>query len=148
MTINTIASSLDLWEGLKRPFLKKTQFSMNIYTLKMTSYIKLGGKFFWCCVNSRLRIFKQFCKMSIVVPWSCKKYSLPKTQVLLFNIKSIYFKIKGILNLGWISLYFNKNYLTASSPKVCGLFLYRSTTSKVAITAFSSVFSKSIRSLM
>ena len=61
--------------------------------------------------------------------------------MLFFNIKSIDSKIKGILNLGWIcSLYFNKKYLTASIPKVCGMFVYRPTTSKVAITVFPSVF--------
>ena len=62
------------FESLGRPksfFCEKTlKFLMNIYLLKMMSYIKLGGKFFWCSVNSRLRIFKQFCKISIVVPWS------------------------------------------------------------------------------
>ena len=66
---------------------------------------------------------------------------LSKTQVLFFDIKSIDSKIKGILNLGWIfSLYFNKKYLTVSTPKVCGMFKYRLTTSKVAITVFPSVF--------
>ena len=50
------------------------------------------------------------------------------TQVLFFNMKSIDSKIKGILNLGWISAsYFNKKYLTTSTPKVCGMFVYRPT---------------------
>ena len=84
----------------------------------------------------------------------CKKYSLSKTQELFFNIRLIDSKTKGILQLGWISsLYFNKKYLTASVPKVCGMFAYRLTTSKVAITVFPSVYLshlliKSILSLM
>ena len=79
---------------------------------------------------------------------------MSKTQVLLFNTKSIDSKIKGILNLGWISsLYFNNSYLTGSSPEVCGMFVYRPTTWKVAITVFPSLFlshllRKSILSLM
>ena len=37
--------------------------------------------------------------MSMVVPWSCKKYSLSKIQVFFINIKSFDSKIKAILNL-------------------------------------------------
>ena len=49
--------------------------------------------------------------------------------------------MKGILNLEWISCsYFNKKYLTASSPKVCGMFVYRPITSKCAITVYPLVF--------
>lgn len=53
MTMNTIASTWDLWEGLKififyyqlfiinlSKFIKKSQFSMKIYPLKMTSQVK------------------------------------------------------------------------------------------------------------
>lgn len=53
MTMNTIASTSDLWEGLKifiyyqlliinllSKFIEKSQFSMKIYPLKMTSQVK------------------------------------------------------------------------------------------------------------
>ena len=77
----------------------------------------------------------------IAVPWSCKRYLLSKAQVLFFNIKSIDSKIKGMLSLGLISsFYFNKKYLTAFIPKVCGIIVYRTITSKVGITVFLSVF--------
>ena len=71
----------------------------------------------------------------IAMPWSCKKDSLSKREVFIFNIKSVYSKIKGISNLRC-----NKKYLTASSQKLCGIFVYRPTTSKVAITVFPSIF--------
>ena len=92
--------------------------------------------------------------MPIAVPWSCKRYLLSKAQVLFLNIKSIDSKIKGMLSLWWISsFYFNKKYLTASIPKVCGIFVYRPSTSKLAITVFPSLFvpyllRKSIMSIM
>ena len=58
--------------------------------------------------------------------------------MVFFNIKSIDSNINGILNLGWISsLYFDKKYLTASIPKVCDMFVYRPTKSKIAIAVFS-----------
>ena len=48
----------------------------------------------------------------IAVPWSCKQYSLSKREMLFFNIKSLDFKMKSLLNLGWISSsYFDKKYL-------------------------------------
>ena len=50
MTITVIASSLNLWEGLKIAFSsalfeKKTHFSTKIYTLKMISKKKSNDKF-------------------------------------------------------------------------------------------------------
>ena len=64
MTMNTIASTSDLWEGLKififyyqlfiinllSKFIKKSQFSMKIYPLKMTSQVKSDEwlYFDWC----------------------------------------------------------------------------------------------------
>ena len=41
----------------------------------------------------------------------------------------------------------NKKYLTTFSPKVFGMFVYRSTTSKVAITVFPSRFVKFIKKI-
>ena len=137
-----------------------TQFSLFIYveyefmSIILTHFMPLANKSLISWYPMLRFAYVGANTVPIAVAWSCKKYSLSKTQVLFYNIKSIDSKIKGILNLGWISsLYFNKKYLTASIPKVCGMFVYRPTTSKVAITVFLSVFlshllRKSILSLM
>lgn len=77
-------------------------------------------------------------KVSIAVPRNCKKYSFQR-YMYCFLIE-INFKINSILSIRWISSYFNKKYVTASSPKPYGMFAYRLTTSNIAVAAFLLVF--------
>ena len=59
MTWNTIAASLARWEGHKKKFSKKSQFSTKIKSLKMTSQKNLIANI-TDAINSRFRIVNWF----------------------------------------------------------------------------------------